>query len=478
MIGNERQYRITRARAEEFDKELSALKSETRHADPTWQKIQLDAVSAQLSDLRDELREYEAIRKRGVEAIEVNSFEELPRALIKGRIAAGITQKELAERLGMKEQQIQRYEATDYSSASLDRIREVIAGLDLRLGKGVLLPKEHVSLKTLIRRTGQLGLPHDFVKHRLLPVGGHRDIEGLNEEEEETIVLRTASRIERIYQVPTSLLLGDGQLGFPSAVVSEAHFKTPGRADRNKVGAYAVYAHYLSLLLLECMPHRSLKDVPTDPTRIYQEVLRISRHFSLAACLEYVWDLGIPVLPLREKGGFHGACWSLGGRGVIAIKQNTESEGRWIVDLFHELKHIGDSPKDADSAWIEEFDRSGKSDSTNEEQEVTDFAVDAVLGGDAEGLAQECARESAGRVQRLKSVVQKVAQRHNVRPDVLANYLAHRLEEEGQDWWGAAQNLQENSIDPWLVARDFLVEKIDWSALNPMDLDLLMQALA
>ena len=49
----------------------------------------------QLEDLRGELREYETLRKRGVEAVEVTSFEELPESLVKARLAAGLTQKEL-----------------------------------------------------------------------------------------------------------------------------------------------------------------------------------------------------------------------------------------------------------------------------------------------------------------------------------------------------------------------------------------------
>ena len=45
--------------------------------------------------------------------------------LIRARIAQGLSQKSLAGRLGLKEQQIQRYEASEYASASLARIRSV-----------------------------------------------------------------------------------------------------------------------------------------------------------------------------------------------------------------------------------------------------------------------------------------------------------------------------------------------------------------
>ncbi len=52
------------------------------------------------------------------------SLRELPVLLIEGRIVAGLTQCQLGERLGLSEQQIQRYEATMYSGASLDRLRK------------------------------------------------------------------------------------------------------------------------------------------------------------------------------------------------------------------------------------------------------------------------------------------------------------------------------------------------------------------
>ena len=59
----------------------------------------------------------------------LGTVAELPANLIKARIARGLSQKDLADRIGLKEQQIQRYEATDYASASLARIKEVVSAL-------------------------------------------------------------------------------------------------------------------------------------------------------------------------------------------------------------------------------------------------------------------------------------------------------------------------------------------------------------
>lgn len=56
-------------------------------------------------------------------------IEKLPEMLIEERLRLGLTQKHLAEKMGLKEQQIQRYEATRYQSASLRRLTEVAKAL-------------------------------------------------------------------------------------------------------------------------------------------------------------------------------------------------------------------------------------------------------------------------------------------------------------------------------------------------------------
>jgi ribosome-binding protein aMBF1 (putative translation factor) len=54
--------------------------------------------------------------------------------LIEARIAAGMSQRELARVLGIKEQQVQRYEATEYASASLARVIKVAHALAVEVG--------------------------------------------------------------------------------------------------------------------------------------------------------------------------------------------------------------------------------------------------------------------------------------------------------------------------------------------------------
>src|SRR5437660_1890695 len=116
MIKNERQYRITKAEAERFEKALAELpeKEAEQEVHRMLRKAQADALRSQLADLRAELQEYDSLRAGLYPLPDPASYTDLPRVLIQHRIALGLSQKDLADRLGLKEQQIQRYEATDF----------------------------------------------------------------------------------------------------------------------------------------------------------------------------------------------------------------------------------------------------------------------------------------------------------------------------------------------------------------------------
>lgn len=86
-------------------------------------------MRAQGDDLRAELVEYERLAQGEVSTFEAATLGELATLLIKARIARGWTQRRLAEALDVAEQQIQRYEATQYRSASLARICDVADAL-------------------------------------------------------------------------------------------------------------------------------------------------------------------------------------------------------------------------------------------------------------------------------------------------------------------------------------------------------------
>jgi ribosome-binding protein aMBF1 (putative translation factor) len=141
MNTNERQYRITKAEAERFEQALTRAKEQGARLDPRLQKAMEDGLVSQLADLRKDLAAYEALRSGEVAMLELESLDELPAALIRARAAAGISQRELARRLGLKEQQIQRYESTGYAGATLARLQAVANALGVTIREQVVLPR-------------------------------------------------------------------------------------------------------------------------------------------------------------------------------------------------------------------------------------------------------------------------------------------------------------------------------------------------
>lgn len=143
MIANERQYRITKTEVLRFAHAVAAADEEGSHLHPILQKAMRDGLESQLQELREQLAEYEALRNGQIDRVELDSLAGIPALLIRARIAAGLSQKTLAERLGLKEQQIQRYEASGYGGANLDRIQAVATALGVRIHEEVLLPSPH-----------------------------------------------------------------------------------------------------------------------------------------------------------------------------------------------------------------------------------------------------------------------------------------------------------------------------------------------
>jgi DNA-binding Xre family transcriptional regulator len=140
VITNERQYLITKSEAERFAVALAQPEETLAHLHPRIRQAMREGADSQLEELREQLAEYEALRDGKVSVIELDALHDLPSALIRARIAARLTQKALAERLGIKEQQVQRYEATQYAGVTFERLRSVADALGVRIDQRIFLP--------------------------------------------------------------------------------------------------------------------------------------------------------------------------------------------------------------------------------------------------------------------------------------------------------------------------------------------------
>ena len=482
MITNERQYKITRSAATRFRRALDELDLqhvENKDIHPRLLQAQREAMESQLGDLLEELKEYERLKSADLSSILINSFAELADGLIKARIASRLSQRTLADRLGLKEQQIQRYEAERYASASYKRLLQIADALGVRITNNILLPVVPDDFSELINKLSQVGLDRDFLIEHLLPSADAARVSGDIPSNDDDMVLnaRVVAILERVFGWTSEDIFGARALQAPRFAAAEARFKMPSRRSSISVSIYAAYANYLAVVALKGARSLPKCEIPVDIVAIRRYILGRGENVNLRNTLHAAWDLGVIVLPLRHRGVFHGACWRYEGRNVIVLKQTSGHEARWLFDLLHELFHAGQKPDHDRLEVIEADETSAERRNSMVEIEASQFAGEVILNEKAEMLAAVCVKAARGSVERLKKVVFKIAADNEVSVGALANYLAFRLSLQDINWWGAAANLQTEDCDPWTVARDIFVERFPYDIEDELDRHLLDRAL-
>lgn len=484
MITSKKQYKITRKKADGFVRALEEFDATSaKRTDVPLRLLQSEreAMASQLEDLQREIDEYKSLQSGHFTVISGTSFDELADGLIMARIAAGLSQRALARRLGLKEQQIRRYESERYATASYRRLCQISHALGVRIANDILLPMVPADFDTLLTKVEQVGLNREFVVQRLLSSADVAIVNGevAAKHDREALTERAAAALEHVFGWDRDSIFGAPALPMPSVPLASARFKLPKGRTEGPAALFAAYAHHLATTAILSMDGHPSEAIPVDPAVMRQLVLtRGNGADDLLATLHTAWDLGVIVLPLRATGTFHGACWRYGGRNAIVLKQTSEHQSRWIFDLLHELYHAGQCPEDETFALVESKATSRDRRESREEVAASQFAGDVMLAGKAEMLAELCVREAAHSVERLKSAVPRIAQMHGVSTAALANYLAFKLSQQGINWWGAAANLQDTDSDPWRVTRDVFLDRHPLQIESEVDRVLLDRALS
>lgn len=135
MIRNEHQYLITKKQIENLSTSIEFLKKfvgDEELAKPTAEQLDLEIghIQSQIASLEEELEEYLKI-KNGIKAPSFpKAISDIGDFLVQLRIAANLTQAELAKLVHTKTQVIQRYEATSYSTANLARVVRIVEAIN------------------------------------------------------------------------------------------------------------------------------------------------------------------------------------------------------------------------------------------------------------------------------------------------------------------------------------------------------------
>jgi len=89
-----------------------------------------DPLRLRIADLRDRIGEFERVQAGDLSMF--GRIEDLGQALIAARIARGLSQRQLAELLGVHESQVSRDERNEYHGVGRERLGELMDTLGLR----------------------------------------------------------------------------------------------------------------------------------------------------------------------------------------------------------------------------------------------------------------------------------------------------------------------------------------------------------
>lgn len=85
-----------------------------------------------IRQLEDELRQYDYLKSGHLKLPHFERLDEIAPLIAKIRIAKGLSQTELARRLGVSKQVISRYEESDYRTVGIVRLQKILDAIGIR----------------------------------------------------------------------------------------------------------------------------------------------------------------------------------------------------------------------------------------------------------------------------------------------------------------------------------------------------------
>jgi DNA-binding Xre family transcriptional regulator len=142
MIRSETEYREAVKRIREEEERLAAQRAKLEEMKLGRAEIKraMDPLFSFHEQLKEEIDSYERLKRGQFE--EIRNFSGVGRLLIAVRIAQGVSQRELAERLGVHETQVSRDERNEYHGITVERANRILEALGVEVRSVVeSLPK-------------------------------------------------------------------------------------------------------------------------------------------------------------------------------------------------------------------------------------------------------------------------------------------------------------------------------------------------
>ncbi|GGC42383.1 hypothetical protein GCM10011386_38230 [Parapedobacter defluvii] len=360
MITNDRQYKISKSQIENFQTALDAFSVASENAENTHPKIleaYKSAIESQLNDLLEEVREYEDLKAGRVVMAEIHDLSGLPLALIKSRIANGLTQAELAEKLGVKMQQIQKYEAERYSSASLKTLLKIASALGVKVSADVQLTdmpqREKFDIKNYpFKQMYQRNWFSGFV-------GSLNDA-----------TIHAQTLLENLYK--------SADMEFTPHALTKKSVRTDGKFNDFALDAW--YARVISKAKTQKVSRKYASDIINEDWLSKLRELSKEANGPLLAA-EYLRESGIRFIIEQSLEGTYldGAAMTFENDSpIIAMTLRYDRlDNFWFV-LFHEIAHIYLHLNDTVNVIFDDLDANVD----GIEKEADDYALNALISND------------------------------------------------------------------------------------------------
>lgn len=143
MIKNDRQLSLTKARLRELQDRLAHLRQQ--YPDPVDLEFYSEATRNSIDAMKREIRDYALVKSSSIERIlklwdkrgsvhpQGKTDLSMGELIAMLRMARGLTQEQLAQRLGIQQAHVARYEQRGYSGYTLETLSSIFRELGARL---------------------------------------------------------------------------------------------------------------------------------------------------------------------------------------------------------------------------------------------------------------------------------------------------------------------------------------------------------
>lgn len=467
MIRDGREYAVTKSWVEKFEDAVAGMDPGPPGKVDKILEAERTGLQSRADEMRGDIAEYDALVSGSMPTVDAGDLEGLPEMLIKARICLGMTRRELAERLGMREEQVRRHERTGYESAACALLLEARAALLPGAAPAALrggVPDEAHTMS----RIKAAGLGRGFVDDCILgtprSAGGDAAAAAARER-------KLLSRLYKIYGWTPDKLLGSAPLETGPV---PAGLELSAGADRAVVRAHAVYAGHMAGILAGAA-HGARRHPPyNDPYRLRADLLGgAGGAVTFPRLVEHSWDAGIAVAhlpPLSFRAAYFGGEEGAAAAGVIVLARADASESGLLLDLARGLWHAARGRDGIDA---------GGHGAGAEESEADRFAHAVLVGPRADRMFGACMDACApGRgaldTARLGRAVLEAALEEGARADSLADYVAYRLAgEPACSWRGAARGMQVEATGWRADVTAAMLARADLARLSDSDFAIL-----